>query len=411
MIDGIERTLVSSLEQQAARPVDTTGLATAAARRGRTLRRRRWVSASAGVAAVVVAGAFGVTTLRPAPSVGQSVGGTVPTQTSTIEPGNHGPTPPLGGWRVPALPLASGVPGAAVDPTLVGAEPGILHFSLDGLLTGARSVTWSAGFGHESIRVEAGGKLFGVDLTRDVRQLDTLLNWLASESTLSSPLATSNTTVGRQPAIYYTYRQGQPQVSYLRWQPLPGVWAQVQGQSTSRGDVVLKVPEVLGVADAIGVATKLRVYTAYQCITPIRLSALPPNAQLLNCEVSLSGENVPDSEGMPTRLVRTVLTVGRGDDQAEIIVEPRKVLVAAPDVSLAGHPAQRIKNGRNEWGFVVSDFDGVRIELFSRGGYGYPELTTIGNGIKVDGDLRNPSSWSSMSPMRPSGKPCCGRTR
>ncbi|MDG4786368.1 hypothetical protein O7626_10580 [Micromonospora sp. WMMD1102] len=386
MTDHFERTLATSLDERAASPVDTAGLATAAARRGRTLRRRRRyaLAGAAGVVAVAVTSVAGVAVLGPGPGGAESIGAPPPAQTASTEPDPARSTPPPGGWRVPELPVAAGVPGAAADPDLVGADPGALHFSVDGLTTGAASVTWAAEPGSESITFDTGGTLFEVGLARDPARLDALIERhnVEPETSRSAEPEQRDATVGGLPATLYVYRVGPSEYSYLRWQPLPGVWAQVWGHG-----------DASRVSDAVEVALRVRFDVAYRCVAPVRLSALPPNAKLLACRVELAGSDVPDNVGALSRLVGAVLTVGTGDDQADIDVVRRRGFVSAAEMTLGEHPAWKTRNERGEWLIVAADFDGVDIELAGRGSYDYPELTAIGEGIEIVDDPDNPVTW------------------
>ncbi|TDC43022.1 hypothetical protein [Micromonospora sp. KC213] len=378
MTDDIEQILVTSLDRRAASPVDTIQLAATAARRGRGLRHRRYAIAAASLVAVATVGAFGVTALSPRAGGGQAVGSGTPEKTRTAEPEGNDPTPPPGGWNVPQLPAASGVPGAAAAPNLVGADPGTLHFTVDGLAS-SESVTWETGPGVESISFDHGEWTAQITLARDPARLDTVTrSHLVEEFSWPEP-ETRNVTVGGVPATFYVHDGAQFDVSYLRWQPVSGVWAQVWGPDNA--------------ADAAEVASRLRLDAAYRCVLPIRIAALPSKAKLLGCKVGLTGDEVTDVKGASTRLSEAIVTVGVNDNEAKVRVTRRLGLPTTPDMSLQGHPANMTKNDRREWLIVAPDFDGVDIELSGRGAYDYPELTVIGEGITVDGDLRDPATW------------------
>lgn len=380
----LERELAGTFDRQAADSVDTAALAATVVQRGRSLRRRRRTLAGAGFVAVAAAMVVGVAAVQPSTVRSPFAVAIAPAQRESAQPGADELTPPPGGWHVPGLPAAQGVPGAAANPELVGRDPGVLHFSVGTLVSRAQSVTWSAGAGWERMIIHhlGEGTIF-VDLAQAAGPLDELVRRQNIEG--SSALLRPETRQARVKGIPATlFLQGTEAWSfpYLRWQPTPGVWAQVF--ATGNGD-----------ADRlVALAAEVSFDGAYRCVAPVRLAAMPAHAKPLGCTVAVSGGDLADCKGVPTRLVEAILTVGVGRNQAEVRVTRRLEPAGAPaNTVVAGHPGRKTRDERGDQLIVVPDFDGVEVQLAGRSRYGYPELTTIAEGIEIRGDLRKPATW------------------
>jgi len=192
-IESVLRDAVRDLASQA-RPA--YGLAAAAVRRQRRIRLRRRVGGSlvAVVAAAAVATPYVVlwpsapTALTPSPSAS-------PSATPSRYPRSTGPT---------TLPEASGVPGAADRPDLVGSDPGVLHFDLDlSAFSGVSSSVWRSSLGVENIR-------FGFDdAQRDFEIFVTQREQHAMAVIGVPPVdgdLRQETTVRGRPAVLHRYR-------------------------------------------------------------------------------------------------------------------------------------------------------------------------------------------------------------
>ncbi|MEE6263865.1 hypothetical protein [Plantactinospora sonchi] len=377
MTDPLERTLVRSLAERVGGPVDTADLAASALRRGRSQRRRR--QALAGFGAAVVVAAAGMTVLDPLS--GGRVAGVPPQAGAVPVPGV--PSSPPAGWRAPTPPVAVGVPGAAQTPDLVGADPGVLHFSVDGLTIGAERVTWAVESGSERVGVTVGGRYTEIALARDVGRLDLLVQGQDVDPTAAwSEPETSAATVGGLPATLYVQRSDQAEAFHLRWKPAPGVWAQVYGHGGWGRS-----------AEAVSIAARVRLDTAARCAAPVRLPVWTHPDTPLGCRVTMAGTDQPDAEGRLTRLVEVVLTVGRRHGRVEVGVRRRSVDGTAAGERLGGRPAYRTTTARGEHRLVVPDFDGLRIELTASAGYAVPQVARVAAGLRLDGDPEEPATW------------------
>ncbi|MEO3743503.1 hypothetical protein [Plantactinospora sp. B5E13] len=373
MTDQLERTLARSLAERVGGPVDTADLAASALRRGRLQRRRRRTLVGAG-AAVALAVA-GLAVLEPAAS--DRVAGVPPPAAP------HTPAPPSVGRRAPTPPVAVGVPGAADAPRLVGTDPGVLHFAVDGFTVGAQSVTWAVESGSERVAVTAGARYTEVALARAVGPLDLLVQRQDVEPTAAwSEPELSAATVGGLPATLHVQRSDRAEAFHLRWKAAPGVWAQVSGHG-GWGRA----------AEAGSIANRVRLDTATRCSAPVRLPAWSPAEIPLGCRVTMAGGEVPNADGRLTRLVEAVLTVGHHQGQVEIGVRRRTADGTPAQQRLAGRPAYGSTTASGGTRLVVPDFDGLRVELGASEGITAVRLTRVVDGLRLDGDPEEPATW------------------
>jgi hypothetical protein len=126
---------------------------------------------------------------------------------------------------------------------VLGSDPGLFHLDVTDL-SGWRWVAWAAGHNFEELDAEAsesGGRVQIVAARDPV--------WLGEWGTGSTPA-----TVGGL-AAETLERYGS---HLVRWQPRPGIWAQVLASG---------LPEI-----AISVAERLRLDRVYRCVVPFRLT-------------------------------------------------------------------------------------------------------------------------------------------
>jgi len=199
----------------------------------RRQRRRRFTVGCAAVAAVAaLAGVAGVVVLPGGRPGGQP----------EIRPGEPAAA------AFPRPPSAGPVPTAAESPDVLGSDPQLFHLDLIGL-SGWRFAAWAATRSFEELTVEASETRGHVQIVaaRDPA-------WLPEWGTGAAPA-----TVGALPAE--TIEQSGSHV--VRWQPLPGIWAQVRASGSA--DI------------AITVAGRVRFDRAYRCAVPFRVtgSGLP----------------------------------------------------------------------------------------------------------------------------------------
>jgi hypothetical protein len=206
---------------------------------------------------------------------------------------------------LPNLPI---VPGASVltDPSEFD-QPAHLHISFDKLPFPAIAVDLDHALGLEEYRISA--KLLNgqqahdmyVELARDETRMDRQVG------------TRSNTTVAGHPAtLAVGTNGGTSRWTTLRWQPVPGLWAEIAGY--------------VDAATARAAANAVRFDRTYRCTVPFRLTWLPPGARLFDCSEALNSGIYYDSSS--TLQVGTG-TVGIGTYWG----------TASPNTTLDGHPA------------------------------------------------------------------------
>jgi hypothetical protein len=220
----------------------------AAVHAGVRRRRRRRLSAAAAVLAVLGLTATGAV-LRPAGA-----------------PPDRAVSPAAPQLAVPRPPRVEPAVTAADDPTVLGTDPTRFHLDLTAV-TDWTALAWAARPGHEELtlsREQAGEVRIEVD--RDPNGL------------LTRAGPSWDTTVGGRPA-----RAVSTEDSYLvRWQPVPGIWAQVEAMGDDSAD------------PALAVAGQLRLDRVYRCAVPFRL-ALTGSFRLNKCTTYFARD--PGSDG------------------------------------------------------------------------------------------------------------------
>jgi hypothetical protein len=212
---------------------------------------------------------------------------------------------------LPRPPSVVGAPTAARSPGVLGSDLSLFHLDLTGL-TGWSSVTWAVRTGHEELTVwrPSGGKI-QVDVDRSADRLGPVTG------------ETWPTTVNARPATGFA-ATGAPDA--VRWQPVPGVWAQVQSSE--------------GFRSAADVAAALRLNHVYRCAVPFRLTGLT-GVRLIKCESTYADD--PATGGWTptggvwlksgTGLAEYYLAMGRSDRPfvANATIGGRQVQVVEPD--------------------------------------------------------------------------------
>ncbi|MEU2614928.1 hypothetical protein ABZ570_25585 [Micromonospora sp. NPDC007271] len=271
---------------------------------------------------------------------------------------------------VPVPPPVDGAPGAAQRPELVGTDPQTLHFGVDPAK--ARQVTWRSGRGVEGSRLDlGGGRQVALDLSTDVVAVEESVH---EGMTYPDRPATAADFDGRIRRVPPSGPGGQPGW-FLRWQPVPGLFARVH--TVGADDRALR--------EAVAA---VRLDEAHKCASPLRLTTLPPDARLASCEVSVIG--FPDSLDL-------LLTVNRPEDQRlDVRLEYRS----------------RISGSRSEGNRTIGSRAAY---LYPQGGelellgipkahltvrFGWPnqgfteaDATTVLAGAQVAKDLSDPETW------------------
>ncbi|MET8123897.1 hypothetical protein [Micromonospora sp. NPDC005189] len=249
MID-LDEQIAQTLRERAEGDVDTNRLLRASRARGRRRQVHRRVAAGTALSLLGALGVVGVTGTGL-----DGLTGRMPWTTAT--PAVVPPVPPR----------ADGVFGAAVDPTLVGSDPTVLHFGLDP--TRARYLGWEVYRNAvETVRLSvAGSEEVRIDVGRSTDLFGSVnFDGVSFEVT---ELGRPNFDGAVRPA------SGMARGLVKLWQPTPGLYARAV---MLHGD-----PAVLEQA-----VEALRWKEARRCAAPLRLGALPAGATVTGCTVDVA---------------------------------------------------------------------------------------------------------------------------
>ncbi|GGO08326.1 hypothetical protein [Micromonospora parathelypteridis] len=349
MFSDLDQQLAATLKQRAGGDVDPAPIVAHARDHGRRLRRRRRGLIAGGMAAACAALTVAVLAVPPGRTPDDAV-------------------VPAAAFR---LPEASGQPGAIARPEDVGADPGVVHFSADALVSGADSATWRAGRGIESVEFRGPTGQARFALARSEASLDGLQQTLSSAGRPQPPTAV---LVGGRPGAAWFDPSGDQKLWFVRWQPADGLWAQLDSYAATRDD-------------AIGVAGRVRFDDAQRCVVPFRLESLPPGGRLLECSVTLG-----DSERRP--FIDGSLVVGDGSGRwltvrAQLVTNGYEA--RSGDLVAGDYRARR--QGSDVLEMVVEP---CVVEAFLKGwGNGYAEsdgLVVLG-GYRPARDFGRPDTW------------------
>lgn len=356
-MDLVEERLVAALREHAEGEVDTTALLHGASAAGERLKRRRRVGALAAVAASVavavgvVAGVFGgIPSPESAPPATREHSWTMP----------------------PALPMADGEPSAEQDPSVVSSDPRLLHLSLDELPLRQVEVWYSSWDMVEKIELVSAGQ-------RPSAPPDTSI--MLSKRPPVGPAGERREPgkVGSHDAILY--REGATRG--VRWQPAPGLWAEVHGVFSSPDDL-------------IATAEAVRLDRVHRCVTPLRLTWAPEGARFSRC-VAVLGE--PDL--MWGRLVGIAYLKGSGKSAVTVaVLEPGKKDTPKPNTRVAGVPARwEESNDGTQRSLHLFGLDGQNITVTLSDDYSKADAVKIAEGIRLPENLKDPRTW----PLDPLG--------
>ncbi|MBM0231676.1 hypothetical protein JNW91_07275 [Micromonospora sp. STR1_7] len=347
--------IVRTLRERAEGDVDTDRLLRGSRARGRRRQLHRKVAAGAALSLVGALGLVGVTG-----SGLDGLAGRMPWTTAT--PAVVPPVPPR----------ADGVPGAAADPALVGADPQVLHLGVDPAR--ARYLGWEVIRDQvETVRLGVpGGEPVRVDVARSAELPTSVeIDGVSFDATEPGP----QTFDGRVRST-----AGMPRGLVKMWQPAPGLYARAV---MLHGDRAVLEQAV----DA------LRWNEARRCAGPLRLDALPQRARVTVCSVDITSY---------PRLVTARFALQRADTET-MSVQYRYASGAGAqtgaDRTIAGRPA-------------VLSAKGTRLELVGVPGttvvadFGWPwhgeapphifteaDATLLLAGVKFPADPTRPESW------------------
>ncbi|MFF5055737.1 hypothetical protein ACFY1S_21400 [Micromonospora sp. NPDC000663] len=248
MID-LDDQIAQTLRERAEGDVDTGRLLRGSRARGRRRQVHRRTAVGTALCLVGVLGFVGMTGTGL-----DELAGRMPWSTAT-------PTPTV----VP--PRADGVPGAATDPTLVGADPQVLHVGLDP--DRARYLGWEVIRDQvETVRLSvAGSEEVRVDVSTSIE--------LPSSVTING--TSVEVTESGRPTFDGTVRpaSGMARGLVTLWQPAPGLYARAVMLHGDRAVLDRAVKA-------------LRWGEARRCAAPLRLGALPDGAKITVCSVDVA---------------------------------------------------------------------------------------------------------------------------
>ncbi|MGQ5262813.1 hypothetical protein ACTWLT_18905 [Micromonospora sp. ZYX-F-536] len=351
----LDEQIAHTLRERAEGGVDTDQLLRRSRARGRRRRVHRRAALGTALCLVGALGFVGVT--RPGLD---GLAGRAPWSTAspTVVP--------------PVPPRAGGVPGAAADPALVGADPQILHFGLDparARYLGAEVIRDQV----ESLRLSvAGSEPVRVDVSSSAElPISVEIDGRSFDVTQSGPQTFDGTV---RPA------NGMARGLVKLWQPAPGLYARA---------VMLHGDE-----SVLKQAVKaLRWDEATRCAAPLRLDALPAGAKVMNCSVDVASY---------PRLVTAQFTVQRADTET--------MWVRYRYASQAGTRTETNRTVAGRPAFLSAK--GMKLELTGIPGttmavdFGWPwdgqipsaifteaDATTLLAGAKFPTDPTRPQSW------------------
>ncbi|MGW5557924.1 hypothetical protein ACWER9_11940 [Micromonospora sp. NPDC003944] len=349
MFSDLDQQLATTLKHRAGDDVDPTAIVETARRRGRRLRRRRRGFVAGGVAAVCVAVTSVVLTI----------------------PGGRSPDDLIMPATALMLPQAPTQAGAIARPEEVGADPAVVHFSADSLVSDADVATWRAGRGTESVEFRGPSGQARFVLARDHAALDTLQQTLSSEG---RPQGGVHVRVGDRPAVAWFDPSGDRKLWFVRWEPADGLWAQWETYAAT-------------VEQATDSASRVELDRAHRCVVPFRLESLLPDGRVLECSVTL-GRSARDP------FVEGSLVVGDASGRwLTVRAQPAPGGGQARSGDLVAGPYRARRQGSDVLEMTVEPF---AVEAFRKGwGNGYTEaegLTILG-GYRSARDLDHPDSW------------------
>ena len=263
MPTDLDRLLTETLRERAnaGSPIDPAPMTEAAVHKGGRIRTRRRVTTAvltiAIVSGLVVTGTLAPrkpdpTTPSPAPDPSESA---------------------LLADNLGVLPDATGQPGASARPDLVATDRRVVHFSVDAIATGARRVTWTSNAEYESANVQRVDFQAYIAVARREDVLPTKDDFVTfSRTTLAAP---APVTIGGRPGTAAHSADGW--IWSLMWQPVVGLWANVQVQTPT-------------LDRALAVAETVRFDQAKECALPFSMGKPSAQSTLQSCETSLDAD-------------------------------------------------------------------------------------------------------------------------
>jgi hypothetical protein len=355
MASDIDTLLAETLDDRAGGDIDPAPLMRYAVTRGRRIRRRR---ALAGGAAFMVVAILGVATIL------------LPQMRADPEPAPMAPGTLFTGRR-PMLPPAVGLVGAAARPELVGTDPRVLHFSVDGLAGTATQVDWQSSPLVESATVTGDGYRVTVKISYIEGQLET--SFAASAGVINPAVAVRiGDRTGSMRSSTVPDRDGLTR-STIFWQPTDGFSAMVEAW--------VKTP-----ADAVRVASLVRFDAAQRCALPFTLPSLPKGMAVRSCYVTL----VPTARG--ASLVQGGLTARDGRREVDIRTSPAPT-TGPSGTALTTGPYRVHRDSEGDYSTVAKPYLVNVLVVTPAAPLTQTEILGLFAGLRTRGAPTDPGSW------------------
>jgi hypothetical protein len=365
----IEDLIVTTLRDNAASEVDVADLLATSRRRGQGYRRRRRVWQAGGAAAGALATLVAVALAAPGPARhDEPVGAPAPRSQASA------PTSPTTAAMSFRLPRADARPATA-DPGVVGADPRLLHFDIDPSAAPQPMTLaqWTSMAGLERLTMEAGPPVrVGKGTTVPSIQVE-----IARDRSALDPLGGPGHTVriGGRPGTLAGSGTGPARAAQVVWQPVTGVWAQVQAPGDD--------PAVIAFAEAVTFDHVLR------CVVPFRLTWLPAGTALDTCSTVFSQTGASG---------RATVRTGTGAVTVEV---DRGITVVSPGTTVNGLPA-KVHRYPGDGGSPVLQVDVQYpdhvVDLLAEGAYDQATVLRIAGGYRDVTDP-DPGTWP-VDPLR-----------
>ncbi|MFI5915816.1 hypothetical protein [Dactylosporangium sp. NPDC051541] len=261
---------MTALHDRADGDVHVEELLDGARQRGQRRRtvRRTLVGAGAGALALAVVGAVAVLPLRGGDKGGPAQVGEPPPSTA--------PAAWPGGLRPP---VATGAPVLGQ-----GGQPGHGGFHLDVTGTEPSGILWRSGDDWELLDVSTPADgAYWASIGVSEASLDKAHD--ADGSELHGNPSTRPVTVGGKPAKFVTsglHPEDGARWGYLRWQPVPGTWAQILRGFPDNPGTNVDTDQ----AKILEMATWLRFDRVYRCVVNFTVTWTPPATAVTACGFS-----------------------------------------------------------------------------------------------------------------------------